>query len=96
LTQDALNGLFQSTRLTDDHHGTDYSQRFLSYLHDVQDRDLTLGVAMTDAKGDRSKRPGQQVNRTSICTSRSGGRTASSSEAPRRSSPARPICMSSW
>ncbi len=62
LTHDALNGLFQSTKLTDDHHGTDYSQRFLSYLHDVQDRDLTLGVAMTDAKGDRSKRPGQQVN----------------------------------
>jgi 4-hydroxybutyryl-CoA dehydratase / vinylacetyl-CoA-Delta-isomerase len=62
LTHDALNGLFQSTRLTDDHHGTDYSQRLLSYLHDVQDRDLTLGVAMTDAKGDRSRRPGQQVN----------------------------------
>src|SRR5712671_6887425 len=62
LTHDALNGLFQSTKLTDDHHGTDYSQRFLSYLHDVQDRDLTLGIAMTDAKGDRSKRPGQQVN----------------------------------
>jgi 4-hydroxybutyryl-CoA dehydratase/vinylacetyl-CoA-Delta-isomerase len=62
LTHDALNGLFQSTKLTDDHHGTDYSQRFLGYLHDVQDRDLALGVAMTDAKGDRSKRPGQQVN----------------------------------
>ncbi len=29
-----------------------------SYLHDIQDRDLTLGVAMTDAKGDRSMRPG--------------------------------------
>jgi 4-hydroxybutyryl-CoA dehydratase / vinylacetyl-CoA-Delta-isomerase len=62
LTHDALNGIFQSTKLTDDHHGTDYSQRFLSYLHDIQDRDLALGVAMTDAKGDRSKRPGQQVN----------------------------------
>ena len=62
LTHDALNGIFQATKLTDDRHGTDYSQRFLSYLHDVQDRDLTLGVAMTDAKGDRSKRPGQQVN----------------------------------
>src|SRR6201991_1710833 len=62
LTHDALNGIFQATRLTDERHGTDYSQRFLAYLHDVQDRDLTLGVAMTDAKGDRSKRPGQQVN----------------------------------
>jgi 4-hydroxybutyryl-CoA dehydratase / vinylacetyl-CoA-Delta-isomerase len=62
LTHDALNGIFQATKLTDDRHGTDYSQRFLAYMHDVQDRDLTLGVAMTDAKGDRSKRPGQQVN----------------------------------
>ncbi len=31
------------------------SQRFLAYLHDVQDEDLTLGIAMTDAKGDRSQ-----------------------------------------
>jgi 4-hydroxybutyryl-CoA dehydratase/vinylacetyl-CoA-Delta-isomerase len=62
LTHDALNGLFQGTKRTDDNHGTDYSQRFLNYLHNVQDRDLTLGVAMTDAKGDRSKRPGQQAN----------------------------------
>ncbi|WP_298278292.1 4-hydroxyphenylacetate 3-hydroxylase N-terminal domain-containing protein [uncultured Bradyrhizobium sp.] len=62
LTHDALNGLYQATRLTDDRHGTDYSQRFLNYLHEVQDQDLTLGVAMTDAKGDRSKRPGLQAN----------------------------------
>jgi 4-hydroxybutyryl-CoA dehydratase / vinylacetyl-CoA-Delta-isomerase len=62
LTHDALNGIFQSTKRTDDTHGTDYHQRFLNYLHEVQDCDLTLGVAMTDAKGDRSKRPGQQVN----------------------------------
>src|ERR1700754_3807965 len=46
LTHDALNGLYQSTKLTDDRHGTDYSQRFLAYLHDIQDNDLTLGVAM--------------------------------------------------
>jgi 4-hydroxybutyryl-CoA dehydratase / vinylacetyl-CoA-Delta-isomerase len=62
LAHDAFNGIYQSTRLTDDRHGTDYSQRFLAYLHDIQDQDLTLGIAMTDAKGDRSKRPGQQVN----------------------------------
>jgi len=62
LSHDALNGLYQSTWLTDADHGTDYHQRFLAYLHDVQDKDLTLGVAMTDAKGDRSKRPGQQSN----------------------------------
>ncbi len=63
LTHDALNGLFQATRRTDAAHGGDYHQRFLAYLHEIQDKDLTLGVAMTDAKGDRSKRPGQQANR---------------------------------
>ena len=63
LAHDAFNGLYQSTMLTDSRHGTDYSQRFLAYLHDAQEKDLTLGIAMTDAKGDRSKRPGKQVNR---------------------------------
>ncbi|MCA1972185.1 MAG: hypothetical protein LDL44_05050 [Caenispirillum sp.] len=62
LTHDALNALFQATKRTDDAHGTAYHDRFLAYLHDVQDRDLTLGVAMTDAKGDRSQRPGAQAN----------------------------------
>jgi|GEM_PF-1592 len=63
LTHDALNALFQATKRADDAHGTDYHQRFLHYLHRVQEEDLTLGVAMTDAKGDRSKRPGAQANR---------------------------------
>src|ERR1700722_12467305 len=62
LTHDAMNGILQATRSADDAHGTDYSQRFLNYMHRVQDEDLTLGVAMTDAKGARSKRPGQQDN----------------------------------
>src|SRR5258708_19469717 len=62
LTHDALNGLFQSTKLTDDHHGTDYSQRFLSYLHDVQDRDLTLTVTMPDPNSHRSSQPGHPTN----------------------------------
>ena len=62
LSHDALNGLYQSTQQTDANHGTDYHDRFLEYLHRVQDEDLTLGVAMTDAKGDRSKRPGLQSN----------------------------------
>lgn len=62
LSHDALNGIFQATKRTDDAHGTDYHQRFMAYLHEVQDKDLTLGVAMTDAKGDRSLRPGEQSN----------------------------------
>src|ERR1700674_4075456 len=62
LTHDSLNAVFQATRLTDDHHGTDYHRRFQDYVTRVQDDDLTLGIAMTDAKGDRSKRPGAQQN----------------------------------
>ena len=63
LAHDSLNALWQTTARTDAQRGTDYSDRFRAYLHDVQDRDLTLGIAMTDAKGDRSKRPGAQANR---------------------------------
>jgi 4-hydroxybutyryl-CoA dehydratase/vinylacetyl-CoA-Delta-isomerase len=62
LSHDALNAIFQATHRTDASHGTEYHQRFLNYLRDVQAADLTLGVAMTDAKGDRSLRAGVQVN----------------------------------
>lgn len=62
LAHDALNAFFQATKRTDASHGTDYAERFRSYLHHVQDNDLALGIAMTDAKGDRSKRPGAQSN----------------------------------
>ena len=98
LTHDALNGIYQATeRDRRPRTARDYRQRFLAYLHDVQDEDLTLGIAMTDAKGDRSQaaRPSRPT-RTSTCTSSSAGRTASSSAAPRRSSPARPTCTNSW
>jgi len=84
LTHDALNGIFQATGLTDDRHDTDYSQRFLAYMHDVQDRDLTLGVAMTDAKATApSGRCPSQSGR--LCAHQSAVRTASSSGAPRLS-----------
>ena len=62
LSHDGLNAIFQATRRMDANHGTDTHQRFLAYLHRVQDEDLTLGVAMTDAKGDRGRRPGGQAN----------------------------------
>ncbi len=63
LTHDGLNALSAATQVADAEHGTAAAnryERFLAYLHQVQDGDLTLGIAMTDAKGDRSKRPGQQ------------------------------------
>jgi 4-hydroxybutyryl-CoA dehydratase / vinylacetyl-CoA-Delta-isomerase len=63
LTQDAMNAIGQvSARLDADNSGKGYSEKFLQYLHYVQDNDLTLGVAMTDAKGDRSLRPHLQAN----------------------------------
>lgn len=63
LGHDALAGLAQATQRADTVHGGDRHQRLLAYMHRVQDEDLTLGVAMTDAKGDRSKRPGKQTVR---------------------------------
>ena len=63
LTHDALNAIFQSTHRLDENQGSgEYLERFLAYLHGVQDKDLTLGVAMTDAKGERSLRPHSQSN----------------------------------
>ena len=63
LTHDALNAIGQVSARIDDARGTTESTaRFLNYLHRVQDQDLTLGVAMTDAKGDRSLRPFEQSN----------------------------------
>ncbi|MFT5111922.1 MAG: 4-hydroxybutyryl-CoA dehydratase/vinylacetyl-CoA-Delta-isomerase [Parasphingorhabdus sp.] len=62
LTGDGFNALYQSTYRLDDQYNTDYHQRFLNYLHEAQARDLTVGIAMTDGKGDRSLRPCEQSN----------------------------------
>ncbi|QRX83661.1 4-hydroxyphenylacetate 3-hydroxylase family protein [Glaciimonas sp. PAMC28666] len=62
LAHDALNAIYQVTHRIDADKGTAYGQNFLNYLHEVQDRDLSLGIAMTDAKGDRSKKPHEQAN----------------------------------
>ncbi|MEO7008887.1 MAG: 4-hydroxyphenylacetate 3-hydroxylase N-terminal domain-containing protein, partial [Caldimonas sp.] len=62
LAHDAFNALYQATALIDAEEGTAYRERFLDYLHDAQARDLAIGIAMTDAKGDRSRRPHEQAN----------------------------------
>ena len=63
LAHDALNGILQAVSKIDDAKGaTEHRSKFSAYLQKVQDEDLTLGIAMTDAKGDRSKRPNQQLN----------------------------------
>jgi 4-hydroxybutyryl-CoA dehydratase/vinylacetyl-CoA-Delta-isomerase len=63
LAHDALNGLAQAVARIDDAKGSsEHRARFDAYLAHVQDHDLTLGVAMTDAKGERSKKPHQQAH----------------------------------
>jgi 4-hydroxybutyryl-CoA dehydratase/vinylacetyl-CoA-Delta-isomerase len=63
LAHDALNGLAQvSARIDDALGSTEHRARFEAFLARVQDQDLSVGIAMTDAKGDRSKRPHQQAN----------------------------------
>jgi 4-hydroxybutyryl-CoA dehydratase / vinylacetyl-CoA-Delta-isomerase len=63
LAHDALNGLAQVTARIDDAKGsTEHRARFEAYLDHVQTHDLSLGIAMTDAKGDRSRKPHQQAN----------------------------------
>lgn len=59
---DALNALHSVTYEIDDTHGTPYHVRFLEFLKCVQKRNQVVGGAMTDAKGDRSKAPHEQVD----------------------------------
>ncbi len=53
---DALNGLASVTHEMDRAKGTAYTQRFNSFLRNVQEKDLSVSGAVTDAKGDRSKK----------------------------------------
>ena len=63
LAHDALNALAQVSARIDDANGTrEHRARFEEYLGHVHEGDLALGIAMTDAKGERSKRPHEQAN----------------------------------
>jgi len=62
LAGDALAAIWQATHAMDAETGTDYSQRLRAYVERVHAQDLTLGIAMTDAKGDRTLRPHRQPN----------------------------------
>ena len=54
---DAFNALYSVTYEIDEAHGTGYHARFREFLAGVQRRNLVVGGAMTDVKGDRSKPP---------------------------------------
>jgi 4-hydroxybutyryl-CoA dehydratase/vinylacetyl-CoA-Delta-isomerase len=63
LAHDAMAAIAQAAARIDDANGsTERRARFAAYLDHVQAHDLSLGIAMTDAKGDRSKRPHEQAN----------------------------------
>ncbi|MFC2060222.1 4-hydroxyphenylacetate 3-hydroxylase family protein [Chloroflexota bacterium] len=59
---DAMNALSAVTYETDQALGTDYYPRFEKYLRYWQDNDLVGCCAQTDSKGDRLKRPHEQVD----------------------------------
>jgi len=61
LAHDGLNALAQvCARIDDARGGNEHRARFEAFLQHVQDEDLALGIAMTDAKGDRTRRPHAQ------------------------------------
>jgi len=57
---DAINALYSTTYDMDAKLGTEYHARFLKYLEYVQESDIMIAGAMTDAKGDRSLKPSDQ------------------------------------
>jgi len=59
---DALNALYMTTYEVDEKHGTNYFKRFENYLRRIQEENFMLVGGMTDPKGDRSKRPGEQAD----------------------------------
>jgi len=59
---DAMNSVYNTTYEIDQKYGTDYHERFKKFLLYVQENDLAPTGLMTDAKGDRSKKPSQQAD----------------------------------
>ena len=59
---DAFNAVDSVTHEIDQRLGTAYHQKFRDFLSYVQEHDLVVDGAMTDPKGDRSKRPSQQAD----------------------------------
>lgn len=60
-----LNVLWAVTYEMDRDLGTDYHERLKNYFQYVEDNSLALAGAITDAKGNRSLKPFQQLNKDS-------------------------------
>lgn len=56
----AINSMWAATYDVDQELGTDYHARLRAWLTKAQSEDLALAGALTDPKGDRSKRPLEQ------------------------------------
>lgn len=59
---DAANAIYSTTFDCDRKHGTQFHDRFRNYWAWIQKEDLVVDGAMTDPKGDRSKRPKDQLD----------------------------------
>jgi 4-hydroxybutyryl-CoA dehydratase/vinylacetyl-CoA-Delta-isomerase len=59
---DAFNALAIVTRRIDRERGTDYRARLDAFQREVQEHDWAVSGAMTDPRGDRSRRPSQQAD----------------------------------
>ena len=59
---DAANAVYSTTYECDLKHGTNFHQRFNEYWKWIQQEDLVVDGAMTDPKGDRGRRPKDQVD----------------------------------
>ena len=57
---DAINTLSIVTARCDRERGTRYGERLSAFLREVHEHDWALSGAMTDPRGDRSKRPSEQ------------------------------------
>ena len=57
---DAFNSLYSVTYEIDEKNGTPYHERLKAFVTDMQARNLVVGGAMTDVKGDRAKAPHAQ------------------------------------
>lgn len=60
---DALNAIYAVSYEIDETNGTQYHDRFRTYLERIQNEDLMPCGAMTDPKGNRSLRPAEQPDK---------------------------------
>lgn len=59
---DSLSALSVVTYDADQKYGTKYNENFINFMKRVQSEDLCLNCAQTDVKGNRPKRPHEQVD----------------------------------